>query len=97
MPHVAEELTITVTSEMMEQVSDAIETGEYNGAGEIMHEALQAWTAERLLRQSGSLSRLKELWEEGVASTGPGVPADDVFNALERKYQAMADTQGALQ
>ncbi len=97
MLQVIEELTIAVSAEMLEQVREAVENGEYKGASEIVHEALQAWTSERLLRQRGAVSRLKELWEEGSASTEPGVPADDVFDALERKYQAMADTQGALQ
>jgi antitoxin ParD1/3/4 len=34
------------------------------------------------------------VWQQAIKDKSTGVPADDVLDRLERKYQAMADAQG---
>jgi antitoxin ParD1/3/4 len=37
------------------------------------------------------IADLGQLWRRSVENKQPGIPADEVLNRLERKYQAMAD------
>jgi antitoxin ParD1/3/4 len=60
---------------------------------EVVRDALRDWTQKRRLRQQG-IEELRQVWQQAIKDQTPGVPADDVLNRLERKYQAMADTQG---
>lgn len=40
------------------------------------------------LRQQ-NIAKLRELWQETLNDKTPVVPADDVLNRIERKYQAL--------
>ncbi len=68
----------------MAQVRQAVETGEYGSSSEVVRDALRDWTYKRRLQ------------EEARQDKTPGVPAEDVLDRLERKYQAIADAAGAI-
>ncbi len=38
-----------------------------------------------------TIADLRQLWRRSVENEQPGVPADQLLDRLERKYQAMAD------
>jgi antitoxin ParD1/3/4 len=93
MPSV-EKISIALPPEMVAQLRQAVETGEYASSSEVVRDALRDWTRKRQLQQNG-IAELRQLWQQGRASTAPGVPANEVLDRLERKYQALADVAGA--
>ena len=44
--------------------------------------------------QKQGVEQLRQLWQQARQDTRPGVPADEVLDRLERKYQAMVDAAG---
>lgn len=56
-------------------------------------DALREWTHKRNLRSQG-IAELRKLWLEAVADNSEGLDPDPVFDALERKYQAMSEAKG---
>ncbi len=90
-PHV-EKISVALPPEMVVQVRKAVESGEYASSSEVMREALRDWRRKRELQQSG-IAELRQLWQEARADKSPGLEPDQVFDELERKYQAIADDQ----
>ena len=88
-----EKISIALPPEMVAQVRQAVETGEYASSSEVVRDALRDWTYKRRLQQKG-LEELRQLWLEARKDNRPGVPAEDVLDRLERKYQAIADATG---
>jgi antitoxin ParD1/3/4 len=86
----AEKISIALPAEMVATIRSAVETGEYASSSEVVRDALRAWTHRRSLRERG-LDELRQVWQEALRDTSPGVPADEVLDRLERKYQAIAD------
>lgn len=69
-------------------VKEQLKSGRYNNASEVIRAGL------RLLEElekvnAAKLAELRRLIQEGIDS-GPGVPAEEVFDRLEAKYSAMA-------
>ena len=89
-----EKISIALPPEMVAAVRQAVETGEYASSSEVVRDALRDWTHKRQLRQHG-VAELRQLWQEARRDRSPGVPAEDVLDRLERKYQALADPSGA--
>ena len=89
-----EKISIALPPEMVAQVRQAVETGEYASSSEVVRDALRDWTYKRQLQQQGS-AELRQLWLEARNNDAPGVPAEDVLDRLERKYQAIAYATGA--
>jgi antitoxin ParD1/3/4 len=84
-----EKISIALPQEMVAQVRQAVDRGEYASSSEVIRDALRDWTYKRGLRQQG-VQELRRLWQEAIEQGGPGVPADEVLDRLERKYRAMA-------
>jgi antitoxin ParD1/3/4 len=95
MPSV-EKISIALPPEMVAQVRQAVATGEYASSSEVVRDALRDWTRKRQLEQNG-LAELRQLWQQARADKTPGVPANEVLDRLERKYQALADARGAAE
>ncbi len=93
MPSV-EKISIALPPEMVAQVRQAVDAGEYASSSEVVRDALRDWTRKRQLQQNG-LAELRQLWQQARADNSPGVPADEVLDRLERKYHALADAAGA--
>jgi hypothetical protein len=41
------------------------------------------------------IEELRRVWQQAMEDGSPGIPADEVLDRLERKYQAIADATGA--
>jgi len=85
-----EKISIALPPEMVAQMKEAIEAGEYASSSEVVRDALRDWTLKRSLRRQG-ISELRQVWLEALQNQGPGVSADEVLDRLERKYKALAD------
>ena len=86
----AEKISIALPPEMVAIVRNAVATGEYASSSEVIRDALRDWTHKRSLRQQG-VAELRQLWQDALSDKSQGVPAEEVLDRLERKYQAIAD------
>jgi antitoxin ParD1/3/4 len=88
-----EKISIALPPEMVAQLRQAVETGEYASSSEVVRDALRDWNRKRQLQQNG-IAELRQLWQEARTDKSPGLDPDDVLDQLERRYQAMADASG---
>lgn len=69
-------LSIALTVELVRDIEAAVATGDYSTASEVIRDALRGWKRER----EAYIQRLRELWEEGLAS---GEPVEGGFDAAD--------------
>ncbi len=86
----AAETTVALPPDLVEVVTQAVETGKYNSSSDVVREALEEWVQNRSLTPQ-AVADLGLLWRRSIEADQPGVSADQVLDRLERKYQAMAD------
>ena len=70
-------------------ISQQVETGRYASASELVREALRLLETRERLREI-EIEEYREKIRAGMQS-GSSIPADEVFNRLEAKYQAMIE------
>ncbi|MBR0752613.1 type II toxin-antitoxin system ParD family antitoxin [Bradyrhizobium jicamae] len=63
---------MALTGEQVSSLKAAVDAGEYATTSEIVREAVRDWQLKRELRQD-EIKRLRQLWDEGVASGSAGV------------------------
>jgi antitoxin ParD1/3/4 len=86
-----EKISVALPPEMVALVREAVESGEYSSASEVIREALRGWKLKRKV-EALELSELQRLVQEGISS-GPSVDAELVFSRLREKYSAMSDQE----
>jgi antitoxin ParD1/3/4 len=69
-----EKISVALTSEQLDVLRSAVDSGEYATTSEIVREAVRDWQAKRELRQA-DIARLRQLWDAGKAS-GPAKALD---------------------
>jgi antitoxin ParD1/3/4 len=79
-----EKLSIALTSDMAASVRQAVESGEYASASEVIRDALRDWKLKRAVDQE-LVEELRRLWQEGIGS-GPAEPLD--MAAIKRDGRA---------
>ena len=84
-----EKISIALPAEMVAQVREAVETGEYASSSEVVRDALREWTQKRNLHQQG-LKELRRVWRQAVKDETPGISSTEVLSRLEKKYKAMS-------
>ncbi|WP_192177914.1 type II toxin-antitoxin system ParD family antitoxin [Mesorhizobium amorphae] len=67
-------------------VRELVESGRYASASEVVRDSLRL-LEEREEQREAKLAALREGIRKGVES-GPGIPADQVFERLEAKYSS---------
>ena len=68
-------------------IKTQLESGRYSSASEIVRDALRLMEEREQLRQI-QLEQLRQQIQAGIDS-GPSSPAEEVFDRLSAKYQAM--------
>jgi len=76
-----QKVSIALTSEQLDALKDAVDSGEYATTSEVIREAVRDWQFKRGLRREDIL-RLRQLWDEGKAS-GPSRKVD--FGKVKRE------------
>jgi len=95
MPSSIEKISIALPPEMVASLRQAVDAGEYSSSSEVVREALRDWSHKRQLQQNG-VEELRRVWKAARDKNGRYVPADEVMDRLERKYQAIADGAGSI-
>lgn len=86
----AQKMSIALTQELAREVEAAVASGDYSTASEVVRDALRAWKRERAQREA-AIGRLKQLWDEGLASGEPvegGFDADDIIRRGRERLAA---------
>jgi len=84
-------LSISVTEQQARDIATAIEGGDYSTTSEVVRDALRAWQRERTDRDA-AVRRLKQLWEEGLASGEPEpMPDDWATQVIARGHARLAE------
>jgi len=65
-----QKVSVALTQEFMALLKEAVDTGEYTSASEVIRDALRHWKRRRALQEINT-EELRQLWQEGIAS-GPG-------------------------
>ena len=79
-----EKLSIALTPDMAATVRQAVESGDYASASEVIREALRDWKLKRGVDRE-IVEELRRLWQEGIDS-GPPAPLD--MDAIKREARA---------
>ena len=69
-----EKVSVALSPELLEMVKDAVASGQYGSASEVIREALRDWRIRQPLREA-EVERLRKAWAEGLA-IGPAEPFD---------------------
>lgn len=80
MPNV-EKLSIALTTQQADLLREAVDSGEYATASEVVRDAMRVWQ-EKWEARRADIRKLRELWDEGKAS-GPAKPID--FDELRKE------------
>jgi len=65
-----QKVSVALTPEFMVLLKEAVATGEFTSASEVIRDALRHWKQRRAIGEL-SAAELRRLWQEGIAS-GPG-------------------------
>lgn len=87
-----EKVSVALTREMAAMMREAVETGEYASASEVMREALRDWKQRRSERNR-AFEDLGRLWDQGVAS-GPAVDGEDAVARIRRRLDERLGERG---
>ena len=87
-----ERISITLPAEMVANLRQTVEGGQYASASEVIREALREWTRRRD-SELRDLEALREAVKVGDHS-GPSIPAEEVFAELRRM---IADRRAAVE
>ena len=80
--------SVALSSHFEHFIREQVESGRYNNASEVVRAGLRL-LEDQQQQASLKLDALRAAIATGLAS-GPGVPADEVFDRLETKYRSMA-------
>lgn len=69
----AKKLSLSLEPELAARVADAVSSGAYASANEVVEDALRCWTERNAL--ASDPERLRRLWRTGIES-GVGEPLD---------------------
>ena len=84
--------SVALSSHFETFVRNQIESGRYNNASEVVRAGLRLLEDQQKQTEL-QMDAMRAAIAAGLAS-GPGVPADQVFDQLEAKYRAQAATVG---
>lgn len=85
-----EKVSISLPHELLESVHEAVDSGQYGSASEVVREALREWKQRQSLRQL-EIERLRRLWQEGIDS-GHARPLD--FEDIKRRGRERLAREG---
>jgi antitoxin ParD1/3/4 len=76
-----EKVSVALTVQQADLLREAVDSGEYATASEVVREAMRAWQ-EKWEARRADIRRLRDLWDDGKAS---GTPAPLDFGELRQE------------
>lgn len=85
--------SVALSSHFEQFVREQVESGRFNNVSEVVRAGLRL-LEDQQIQASMKVDALRAAIASGMAS-GPGIPAEEVFDRLEAKYRAMESEQSA--
>ena len=85
--------SVALSSHFEQFVREQVESGRFNNVSEVVRAGLRL-LEDQQTQASMKVDALRAAIASGMAS-GPGIPADEVFDRLEAKYRALEAEQSA--
>lgn len=84
-----EKVSVALTAELADKVRDAVRSGDYASASEVVRHALRDWASDREQR-----ARIRRLWAEGLASgiAAERRPLDQFLKDAHARLAAIRET-----
>ncbi|MBY2933353.1 MULTISPECIES: type II toxin-antitoxin system ParD family antitoxin [Rhizobium] len=83
-----EKISVSVTPQHADLLRDAVGSGAYASASEVIREAMRDWSA-KWQQRSGDIEKLREMWAEGKASgTASPVDFDEMLAEARQELKA---------
>lgn len=83
-----EKTTVVLTPEHAAAIRNAVASGAYATQSEVVRDAMRLWQ-EREAKKQATLDRLRQLWDEGVASGSAGEL--DIEAVIRRASKALKE------
>ncbi len=84
-----QKVSVALTPELMALLEEAVESGEYTSASEVIRDALRHWKEHRAC-QNFSTEELRSLWQEGIESGPSRFGSIDAIKKEARRRAAKA-------
>ena len=84
MPNV-EKHSIALTTQQADLLREAVDSGEYATASEVVRDAMRIWQEKWEARQA-DIRKIRQLWDEGIAS---GKPEPIDFDELRQEARRL--------
>jgi antitoxin ParD1/3/4 len=81
-----EKVSVALTAEMAAMMRQAVESGEYASASEVVREALRDWKFRRAQRDQ-IIAELGRQWDTGIAS-GLATEGNEAFSRVRARLDA---------
>ena len=86
-----EKRSISLSSELASAVDEAVTSGEYGNASEVVRDALRQWKERRVLL-GYTVEELRQLWQEGIESGDAGPFDEGAVNRIrERAHRRLME------
>jgi antitoxin ParD1/3/4 len=85
-----EKISIALTPDLAAAVQEAVESGGYASASEVIREALRDWREKRRLHEQ-QINEMRKLWDEGIQSGPSRVRVGDLIQELEQEFGAKSE------
>ena len=79
-----QKVSVALTPEMLSMLKEAVDSGEYTSASEVIRDALRGWKARRAVHEM-EVEELRKLWNVGVASSAGRFGSIDEIKAEARR------------
>jgi len=88
-----EKLSIALTTQQADLVREAVDSGEYETASDVVRDAMRVWQEKWEARQA-DIHKIRQLWDEGIASGKPEPIDFDQLREEARKLLRDAQANG---
>lgn len=83
-----EKRSVSLSSELAAVVDEAVSSGEFGSASEVVRDALRQWKERRDLL-GHTLEEIRALWDQGINS-GESVDGEEAFSGILARLDAKA-------
>ncbi|QPJ60982.1 MAG: type II toxin-antitoxin system ParD family antitoxin [Candidatus Nitronauta litoralis] len=87
----AEKISITLPSEMLNEIKEQVKAGHYGSTSEVIREAMRLWQRQEEEHQERIASIRKRL--KHSAKSGKQVPIKDAFGEIEKHHKKRMNAQ----
>jgi antitoxin ParD1/3/4 len=86
-----EKISIALPHDMVEAIREAVDSGDYATTSEVIRDAVRDWRLKRRV-EAMEVDELRQLVAPALEALdrGEGIPAEEVFLRLKKKFAAMA-------